>query len=418
MKNYFLASLFTLFAFSFAYAEKIDWKSAARLTMKNNPSIRTARLKLESAKFAYNSILSDYLPEIVLKASASQGENKNDFSRNYSYGLNASLSLFSGFETYNTLKYAFAELKAAQAGYNRAVSDAAYESASQYVNLMWAYETVELLKRIRERRIENRDMIKLKYDSGNVDLGSLKRVEADMETASFELKKAERYIETASAALAKAMGSANVSVIFETDERLNIEQINLPKPDFNKLVYSIPEFLAAQYGADSHKALSAKSKSSLWPSVSLYGGISRFDDKWTPDRQGWDAGVSLSYPLFTGGKRYFDIKTASNLFEIAQENLKNVSGSLKSKSISLYNSLTDSFENINVKEYYLEASKLQAEISQRKYINGLSSYQDWYSVENDYINSQKTFLDAKKAAVLEKALWYNFIGEGFIEPGK
>lgn len=44
--------------------------------------------------------------------------------------------------------------------------------------------------------------------------------------------------------------------------------------------------------------------------------------------------------------------------------------------------------------------------------------QDWYSIENDYINAQKTFLDAKKEAVLEKALWRNFIGEGFTEPGK
>ena len=51
-------------------------------------------------------------------------------------------------------------------------------------------------------------------------------------------------------------------------------------------------------------------------------------------------------------------------------------------------------------------------------MNGLSTYQDWYSIENDYISSRKTMLDAKKTAALERAKWYNFIGEGFIRPGK
>lgn len=417
IKKYFSALFFLFCGFSFANARDINWESIARRTEKNNPSVQSAKIKFENAKIACKNAMSGYFPEIILKGAASQGENSNNFSRSYSYGLSAGLSLFSGFETYNTVRQKNAELKAAEADYKRAVSDAAYEAATQYVNLMWAYETVELLKQIRERRIENRDIIKLKYDSGNVDAGSLRRVEADVETASYELRKAERYIETASAALLKAMGSGGEETLY-TGEKLKVEQRTAVKPDFDELVLDIPEFISARHGAESYKALAAKSKSVLWPSVGLSGSISRFDDKWTPDKQSWDAGISVSYRLFAGGKSYFDIKTAANQMAEAAENFKNTANRLKAKCTANYNALIDCLENVNVREYYLEASKLQAEISQNKYINGLSTYQDWYSIENDYINAQKTFLDAKKAAVLEKALWRNFIGEGFTEPGK
>ena len=403
-------------AVSFANAEKIDWDAIVRQTTEKNPSIQTAKLRLENAKQSYNRALSGYMPNVSLRGGASQGANDGSFSRSYSYGLNASLSIFSGFDTYNDVKQKSAELKSAQASYDRTVSDAAYDAAVQYVNLMWAYETVELSKQILERRTENRDMIKLKYNSGNVDVGSLRRVEADVELSAYDLRKAQRYLETASAALLQAVGRRDDAVL-ETDERLILNERTISKPDYNQLITAIPEFMFAQYNMDSYEAQAAKAKSVWWPSISLSGSLGRSGNEWAPDRDSWDAGISLSYPLFTG-TRMADTKIASNQLKIAEQNLNDVSNSLKSNAVTYYNNLADAVENISIREYYLTASQQQAEISQKKYVNGLSTYQDWYSIENDYISSQKTLLDSKKSAALEKARWYNFIGEGFVRPGK
>ena len=210
----------------------------------------------------------------------------------------------------------------------------------------------------------------------------------------------------------------NDDIILETDERITLEDRSLEKPQYNALVESIPEFLISQYSIDIYKAQSSKSKSTLLPEVKLSGSLSRYGNEWAPGKNGWDAGLSISYPLFTGGTRYADIETASNLYKAANENFRTITYQLKSQAVAYYNSLTDAYENISTRELYLAASKLQAEISQRKYVNGLSTYQDWYSIENDYISSRKTMLDAKKTAALERAKWYNFIGEGFIRPGK
>jgi outer membrane protein TolC len=418
MKRFLCLFLALLFSSSL-FAEKINWQQISQQTLQNNPSIQTAKLKLDNAKQSYHRAIGGYLPDISLRGSASQGATEGNFARSYSYGLNASLSVFAGFETYNELRTRSAELKAAQADYDRTVSDAAYEAAAQYLNLMWAYETVELTKQIKDRRNENKDMIQLKYNSGNVDIGSLKRVEADVETVNYDLRKAQRSIETVSAALVKAIGKEDNAVL-ETQETLDIFDTDLSKPDFEDILNKIPEFLKASYTVESVQAQSAKTKSQWLPSINLSGSLSNSDNQWTPDKKGWDAGISISYPLFTGGKRYADTQIAINQLKIAQENLKGTRSLLRYQAVYYYNAFTDAYENIAVRKNYLEASKLQAEISQRKYVNGLTTYQDWYSIENDYINSQKVLLDAKKAAALEKAKWHNFTGEGFdtLKPAK
>jgi len=427
---FIILSLLFLPALSYAASvEKITWDDIVKQTNDFNPSIRTAKFQLENAKQAYNRALGGFLPDVSLNAAAGQsgGDSVNQatgqiiansaFSRNYSYGLNASLSIFSGFDTYNEVKQRSAEMNSAQVSYNRAVSDAAFSVESQYINLMWAYETVDMLRQILERRNENRDMVKLKYDSGNVDEGSLKRVEADVELASFNLKQARRYVETASAALLSAIGR-NDDVILNTDERIALKERELNRPDFNTLLSVIPEFQIAQYGVDSYRAQLSRTKSQWWPQLSAAGSLSRYNNEWAPNKTGWNVGLSLSYPLFSGGATVADTNISSNLLKIAEENMKKVITSLRASAISYYNNMSDSVEIVSVREFYLNAAQLQAEISSRKYVNGLATYQEWYQIESDYISSQISFIDSKRNAASSKAQWYNFLGQGFIEPGK
>ena len=411
MKNFFLILFFQFIFASYAVCEIASRESVRAQTLQNNPSVAAARLKFENAHLAYNRAIGAYFPVVSLSGSSKQGETKGVYSRDHSFGLNASLSVFSGLDTYNDVKIKSVELESARISYNRVISDAVYETLVQYINLMWAYETAELSEKIYERRKENRDMIKLKYNSGNVDIGSLERVEADVEMAGYDLRKAKRYIETASAALLKAMGR-NDTAILKISEKLALSEKEVEKPDFNELISELPEFLIVKNSADSAKFQVSKTKSLWFPDISISGGASRSGDEWFPDKRGWNAGISVTYLLCNGGQRNADLQTSKNLSQIAEENLKDTANSLKAKAVANYNSLTDYYENVSVREHYLKASSLQAEISAKKYINGLTTYQDWYLIENDFINSQKSLLDAKKNAALEKAKWDNFLGKG------
>jgi outer membrane protein TolC len=412
MKKFFVL-LLLLSVNSHSFAEKINIWIVEEQTLKNNPSIAIAKLDLDNAKREYESSFSAFFPKVNFVGNNVRQEQKNILEQNYSYGLDASLSLFSGFSSYNEVKSKAARVKAKEAAYKRAVSNAIYRANEEYINLMWAYENVALLKQIKEKRIENRDLIKLKYSSGNVDIGSLKREEADVIMAEYRLASARRYIFTASVALMEAMGKTDNVGILETDERLMLLSDVVEEPDYNNLITIIPEFAIARYELEICKYEKASVNGQWLPSLDISSNFLKSDKKWVPNQNNWTTGIYLSYPIFTGGKRYAEMKMRSNNFKEASLRFTGTINSLKASMVKHYNNLIDVHNSIKIIERYLEASKLQAEISTKKYVNGLESYYNWYAIEKDCIDAQRMLLDAKKDVALEKAKWRNFIGSGW-----
>jgi outer membrane protein TolC len=410
-----LILIITFIFYPYLFAETIDISTVEEQTIKNNSLLKAAQLDLNIAKQEYESTFSLFLPKVIFSGRVSDTKNglqSSNTIRDYYLELEGSLSLFEGFSSYNELKEKSAKLKIAQAFYNRAVADVRYNVYVCYINLMWAYETVSLLEKIKEQRKENRDLIQLKYNSGNVDIGSLKRGDADVALAEYNLEKAKRNIQTANKALLNAIGRTDEALLEPTEQLLHKGE-TFCEPNYNNLIMTIPEFLQAKYNLEMYKSISSKIKGHWLPSVNLSGNVGKNDLHWVPEAQNWTAGLTVSYPLFTGGKRYIDVKITSNQVKAASYKLTDTINYLKSKAIENYNGLVDACQIIATRTFYVEASKLQSEISTKKYVNGLCTYYDWYSIENDYIIAQQNLLDAKKTASLVEAKWLNFIGKGF-----
>ncbi|MDR3256672.1 MAG: TolC family protein [Endomicrobium sp.] len=431
MKRFFIVLLSVSFASSYLYAEKINREIVKMQTLKNNPLITIAKLKLDNAQQEYNDSLSVFFPTIAFKGQTGQSEqyssNRGSDGKIYSFRtdtrfsfceLTASLQVFSGFVTSNNLKSKVAKIKFAQAEYDKIVSSVVYTSDLAYINLMWAYERVELLKEIKERRVENKDIVKLQYNSGKADMASLKIVEADVAVVECNLKQAQRRIKVASMFLLNAIGRNDDATILEVDEKLVSFEELIQKPDYNNLITTIPEFLQKQYQFDIYKAEMSKTKGEyLLPKLDLFGTISPYNKKSisgetisTSDKQVF---LQLSYSFFTGGKIRAAIKMALNNIAIASEELKKEVNSLKTQAVQHYTNIIDSYELTKANIQSLNALKLQAEMASIQYINGLINYSDWYRIGNDYINLQIKNLDDKKNLAEFKAKWLNFMGKGF-----
>ncbi|MBI5572987.1 MAG: TolC family protein, partial [Elusimicrobia bacterium] len=111
-------------------------------------------------------------------------------------------------------------------------------------------------------------------------------------------------------------------------------------------------------------------------------------------------------------RNYYDIKLAQTDKAISEEAFRSVQQQLTSMLFSVWNDFINEVESVNVSQMYFSAAEEQSKITSTKYINGLASYQDWYTVENDFINSEKSLLDAKKNSVISEANWKNVLGVG------
>jgi outer membrane protein TolC len=424
MKKVFVAFVFVLILISssYIYAEKITAEIVESQTLQNNPSIAKAKHDLYIAKQELYSSFSSFLPAVsFLGRLAEKGKDFSEAERVvsdklyfYFYELNAKMPLFSGFSHYNTIRALSAKVKVIQENYTRAVSNAICEAYSAYVNLMYIYESIDLYKQIKHRRTENMDLVKLRYHSGNADMGSVRRSEADVKMTEYELEKAQRAIETASVALLVAIGRNDDITILETDERIVVDKEIISKPDFNNLIIKIPDFLSAKYNLDYAKAINWANKGQWLPSIDFTGNINyqsqRHDETWDESKS-WYIALDLHYTLFNGGKKFFDTKSSAAQEKIAAENFRNVKNRLKLSAIQFYNNWVNDYENVIVNNFYLESCKLQTDIAKRKYMNGIILCEDWYAIENDYIKNQKNMLMSRQKAILSKISWIQFLGK-------
>ncbi|OEG70918.1 hypothetical protein ATZ36_00545 [Candidatus Endomicrobiellum trichonymphae] len=408
MKKIFVVLLSVFIVNFYVYAEEINRKTVRIQTLKNNYSIVAAKLALDNAKQEYNSSLSSLLPKINFTGNFLCNGFKKDFLGNYSHTLEIVIPIFERFETYSYVKAKASEFKSAEASYNMAVSNELHKAEAAYINLMWLYEYIELLNDAKKKRIENKNMVALKYNSGKINIASLRTVEADFAVIEYYLKSAQRYIETASVQLLKAMGRNDYTTILETNERFATSEKLPKKPDCDNLITASPEFIIAQHKFERCKIQTLKAKGQWLPLLTGNIRYSAPSEQQTTDKHNEFAGISFSYTIFNGGKRYAYMQTVSNNLRIASEELKNTVNNLKARAIELYNNLTDAYELVALKTQYLNATKLHSEISAKEYVNGIINYNEWYPIEKNYFSSQIELLEAKKEAALKRAEWNTF----------
>ncbi|GHT34597.1 hypothetical protein AGMMS49592_4540 [Endomicrobiia bacterium] len=404
------------------FAEKINWQMVEAQTLKNSPSVRSAKLTLDSARQTHKGTsLSTYLPRVSLKGTGRDLEWKSKDSRTskaldglgdrapYSLGANISVPLQPS--AYDNMKGSCIALKIAELNYKKSVSNAILESNKLYLNLIMAHEKLKMAERTKKRCIENKKFITLKYHSGGTDIGQFKEVEAKVLAAERGLRKAQKHVKETSVDLLVAIGRDDIETILEVDEQVIFPKKVIKEPDYNSLVKTIPEFLIAQYNFGKAKVSKRVAKNAWLPSVNLFGNYSpKVDSKWGVNFKdgNWSGGISLSYNIFTGFKRCYDFKIASNTFQTASSEFLEKADSLKREAERRYGGLVDVYEDMETAKNDLELSELRHKIAREEYSKGLLEYDGWCLAEDEYEKAHAHLLSSKKDVGLRIAEWHNF----------
>jgi len=429
------------------------WQDAVSEMERSSPYLASSGYSLDKTRYALKGSYAAFLPSLTASGSAarriaslSSGSSASSADENtvYSLGLSANLSLFSGFADINTVRIKRNDVTLAELELSRTRADALYKLKNAFVELLWSQEQLSLAREITERRRKNRDLVRLKYESGREDKGSFLRVEADLLRAEYEERKSERQMVSASDNFLRAMGiepfsgggrigegggnpepAARIAESFAdilstgafyipgkeiSDEKNAKSKTPVGKPDFVSLAMETPEVESARLRLESADYSVNAAISPFWPDLSLGASVNRMGETLPPADGSASVSMSLSWRLFSGGKDYFSLLAERRNKEILEENLRAVKLSVASSLENAWQSMVDAYENLDVGRRYLEAAGAQSEIITAKYLNGLVSYQEWYQVENDYISAKKNYLSAMKDAVLSETLWKNILG--------
>ena len=405
-----IAVLLPLFPVCGAAGQTLSWQDCVKEAAQNHPDLISAKENIKAKESAKTITASALYPQINSDLSASTTKTGSQTSDSYGYGVSASQLIFDGFKTSANIKAGEENIKAAEQAYQFTSSEVRLLLRTAFIDLWNAQELLKITKEISKIRRDNLVLISLRYESGMEHKGALLTAEANVAQANFEIDQAERELAVAQQELSRQMGRSELSPLL-VEEDLRLDAGETEKPDFEKLAAENPSFkqLVAEKNMASLNVGSARAE--FFPTLSASGGADKNGSHWPPEDSSWSTGLTLSLPLFEGGKRLAQVSQARALFKQAQAEERSGRDGIILTLEQGWASLQDASETVGVRKKFLEAAQERAKIAEAQYSLGLIKFDDWIIIENDLVAAKKTFLDARTNALLAQANWAQAKGE-------
>ena len=385
--------------------EILTWKACVKEAKENHPELISAKEKLNKARAGRVSAASSKLPQISGRLSGNTSGTDADEGRDtYSYGITGNQLLFDGFKSSYDIAAAEENIKSAQYNYEVVSSNLRLRLRTAFIELLKAQKLLRITENISERRKQNVELVKLRYEAGREHKGSLLSAQADLAQAEFEVTQAKRNIDLVRRRLTKEIGRTRLIAIrvkgnFEIGhsypEKPDLETLSESNPFFKEL---IAQKEAARFGVKSARA-------DFFPEVYASASAGRSGSDWPPDEDEWSAGVSLSFPLFEGARRIAEVSRSQAVFSQVQADERSGRDSVILTLEETWKELQDAIDRIKVQEKFLEAAQERAKITQVQYSTGLISFDNWTIIEDDLVRANKSFLDTRTNALIARACW-------------
>ena len=389
-----------------AGAFALNWGEALSLAEQNSNELISAEKDLEASEWSYRKAWSTFLPQLSASAGLTETESATSaaWSKSYSYGLSATQHLFQGMEGVYGIQSAYANVEYKRASYRATHASVYYDLRVAFTDLLIAQENVKLLEEILKQRRENSRLIQLRYDSGREDKGNLMTTLAEEKEAEYQLAAAKH---------SQQLARLRISQLLQTEVG-GVEEAEALKEaggaDLDSLVRTTPAYVMDRKQLESSELAYKASISGFLPSLSLSGSYRKTGSDWPPSTENKSWSLTLSYSFFPGGSNIANRVITSAQLDQARQDFDRSVKELRYSLEDAYLGYQDALDALAVAQVSLAASKERSEITQVKYLNGLTNYDEWNRIESAYIQAQKGLLNYKKSALLAEAQWHKSYG--------
>lgn len=439
--------IFAIFGLVTLSAKPVQVKDLWQTALQSNPEFLSAKADYDKAFFENEKSYASYLPTVNVLASARQssanfsgsgtvndplingssgtgtstnqqtssGESRPTAINRYSVGLSTNQNLFAGFKDKSGIEKTEALLQAAKQTLNDSRLKICFELKSGYAQMLYAKELHQLSEKIKERRTKNRDLVKLRYEVGREHKGSFLLSESFVKQSEFEVSSAFRLFESNVNEVERVISnrldvSINSEFVYEP-----ILEKKFSEKEKENLLESHPSVMAEQSKVRAAQANIGVAEAGFYPDLNLSATVTRQDDVWLPKPRNYSFGLNLTYPLFNGGRDYYNVKIAKTEYEKSIHTRDAKKNSLLFSLEQSHLNFKNASEQMVVLTEFYKASEIRAMIARSQYSNGLISFENWDIIENDLINREKNLLIGKRDLGLAEATYLRNLGKCFDE---
>ena len=398
------SSLFLLFV-SFSEARNLTWNEAVSSAAQNSLEYQAALANYTSVEQLESGNLSGFLPKLTASAgSTHSGAPGASSTQAYSAQLSLSQNLFSGFSDFNIYYLKRTNTQSALATFISIKSKLSQDLRQAFAELYYIQDYKKLVTDILKRRTENNLNVKLQYNVGRENKGSLLLSQSYIDSAQFDLLKAQHDEEIISENLKRILGLPTTESVFITENILK-EEIKNKNPDFAALASGHPDILIAQYEEAQVFYNKRITFSQFLPSLDLAGSYGYSGSVFFPDQDRWSVGLTLSIPIFEGFKSVASYRSNVSKLKAAKLSAVNIFTKTTNALRQTFYLYVEAVHKEKIDENFRQAAVLRAEVARNKYKNGFITFEEWDIVETDLISRQKEVLNSEKNRIIKQSIW-------------
>ena len=409
-----------------------NWESISERAKTENMALKTAREQLISTEYSQKAALKGFLPTLRGNISAmrtgserpsaivTNGQIVNSTSSVLNdtvvTSLNFSQNLFSGLKDWSRYSQAKWQTQNKYWSLVKTKSEVSYSLKEAFSSLLYAQEYAELTKEIISRRESNYQIVKVRFESGRENKGSVLLAQAYLDQARLDAIIAADNLSVARKQLFSLINK-DAFEEYRVEGEPPLLTMNLTDEDLKEVALNTPDYHQAFSMEKSSEEEVRALRSAFIPSLDFSASISRNSQFFFPDEnnQRWTLGLNLSIPIFDGLRDYSTLKGAVSNKYAAEATKRNTYLTLIPSIRQAVNLARQSDVKLRVDARFREASQTRAEIARAKYNNGLLTFEDWDIIESELINRQINYLQSKRDRIVKYAAFEKSIGKGSIE---
>ncbi|AOW20843.1 TolC family protein [Urechidicola croceus] len=450
MRTKFLVVLAFIFCLS-SNAQTKTWslQECVDYAIENNITVKQSELDTEIAQENIVSAKGNFLPTVNGSTSGSfnfgsfigqDGSRVSFDSFGNSLGLNAGVSLFNGYRNTNLYKQAQLGLESSELQLQKLKDDISLFVVNTYLNVLLNKENLKIADeqiKISQKQVEQ---IQELVDAGVRAKTDLYDIQAQLASDQERVVNAQNSIDLALLNLAQLLQVSHKGFDVETVE-LDLPAVALLYNDadeiFNRAVSARPEIRSAELAIENSELDIEIAKSAFYPSVSLGGGVSTsyqhtlgekdrrtvvdpitgevtsvangFGQQFS-DNLGYNIGVSVSIPIFNGGRTKSNVNRATLNNERIAYGLEQAKQDLRSTIEQAYADAKATLNQFEASQASVIAQEEAFRTAQESYDLGVMTSFEFEQVRNRLINAQASLATAKYNFVFKSKLLEFYYG--------
>lgn len=362
--------------------ESLALEQAVALAIEHHPSIRGAQANVSFAHGGLTQAKSNYFPTITALGSAQYTSGafvsnptfpiRNQEYKTYSAGLQGNLTLFDFGKTINRVSAGSSLVDASSLDYEASRAAVIMNVEIAYFGVVQAAGVVHANEEAVDQATRHLVQANAFYKAGTRPLFDVTKAEVDLANANVSLIQAKNGLRVANLQLENAIG-VHPAIPYRLTDTLSVREFLMTLDSVKQTAFTQrPELLAARARVEANRSLASAAWDQHLPTLSAFGTWtwSNFD---LPLYSRWNAGVSLSLPLFQGFSIAGQVQQAEASADAAQAALDVLKESIVLEVEQAFYGLKEAEERLAATSKLVEQAQQNLLLAERQYAAGVGT---------------------------------------------